>query len=91
MRILERGMGGTTGDRFRTTCSGGKEYTFRDCDIIHVESGAVFSIHNSDKAVVSNSACMKISVLKMHGQKTVPISVFSGRSFVRTDRQMKPT
>ncbi|MFZ6037486.1 MAG: glycosyl hydrolase family 28 protein [Bacteroidota bacterium] len=31
-----------------------KNITFRDCDIIHVESGAVFSIHNSDKAVVSN-------------------------------------
>lgn len=31
-----------------------KNITFRDCDIIHVESGAVFSIHNSDKAIVSN-------------------------------------
>jgi hypothetical protein len=28
--------------------------TFRDCDVIHVESGAVFSIHNSEKATVRN-------------------------------------
>ncbi|MDR2968770.1 MAG: hypothetical protein LBV32_04090 [Tannerellaceae bacterium] len=31
-----------------------KNITFRNCDVIHVESGAVFSIHNSDKATVSN-------------------------------------
>ncbi|SHF11263.1 Glycosyl hydrolases family 28 [Mariniphaga anaerophila] len=31
-----------------------RNITFSDCDIIHVEAGAVFSIHNSDKATVKN-------------------------------------
>ena len=31
-----------------------KNITFRNIDVLHVESGAVFSIHNSDKATVKN-------------------------------------
>jgi hypothetical protein len=29
-----------------------KNITFRNCDVIHVEAGAVFSIHNADQSVV---------------------------------------
>lgn len=55
-----------------------KNITFRDCDIIHVETGAVFSIHNSDKATVKNVLYENIR-LEDARQKLVDLAIFRSR------------
>jgi hypothetical protein len=55
-----------------------KNITFRDCDIIHVESGAVFSIHNSDRATVSNVLYDNIRV-EDADHKLVDLAIFRSR------------
>lgn len=55
-----------------------KNITFSDCDIIHVESGAVFSIHNSEKAKVSNVLYENIRVEDAR-QKLVDLAIFRSR------------
>ena len=39
---------------FELRCKTVNTITFRDCDLIHVERGAAFSIHNGDEAIVEN-------------------------------------
>jgi hypothetical protein len=55
-----------------------KNITFSDCDIIHVETGAVFSIHNSDKATVKNVLYKNIRVEDAR-QKLVDLAIFRSR------------
>ena len=68
-----------------------KNVIFRDCDIIHVEkanSSAVFSIHHSDKAMVSNILYENIRVEDAH-HKLFDLAIF--RSIWCTDgRQTDP-
>jgi polygalacturonase len=63
---------------FELLCSEVKNIIFRDCDIIHVESGAVFSIHNSDKAVVKNVLFENIRVEDAR-QKLFDLAIFRSR------------
>ena len=55
-----------------------KNITFQDCDIIHVESGAVLSIHNSDKATVKNILYKNIRIEDAR-QKLVDLAIFRSR------------
>lgn len=55
-----------------------KNIIFRNCDIIHVESGAVFSIHNSDKALVKNVLFENITVEDAR-HKLVDLAIFRSR------------
>lgn len=55
-----------------------KNITFRDCDIIHVESGAVFSIHNSDKAIVKNVLYENIRIEDAR-HKLIDLAIFRSR------------
>lgn len=55
-----------------------KNIIFRNCDIIHVESGAVFSIHNSDKALVKNVLFENI-IVEDARQKLVDLAIFRSR------------
>ena len=55
-----------------------KNITFSDCDIIHVESGAVLSIHNSDKATVKNVLYKNIRIEDAR-QKLVDLAIFRSR------------
>jgi len=55
-----------------------KNIAFCDCDIIHVESGAVFSIHNSDKATVKNVLYTNIRIEDAR-QKLVDLAIFRSR------------
>ena len=55
-----------------------KNITFRNCDIIHVESGAVFSIHNSDKATVKNILYEDIRVEDAR-HKLIDLAIFRSR------------
>lgn len=52
-----------------------KNVIFRDCDIIHVESGAVFSIHNGDNATVKNILFENIRV-EDASQKLFDLAIF---------------
>lgn len=63
---------------FELQCAEVKNITFRDCDIIHVESGAVFSIHNSDKATVKNILFENIRVEDAR-HKLVDLAIFRSR------------
>ena len=63
---------------FELHCAEVKNIIFRDCDIIHVESGAVFSIHNSDKATVKNVFFEDIRVEDAR-QKLVDLAIFRSR------------
>ena len=63
---------------FELLCSEVKNIIFRDCDIIHVESGAVLSIHNSDKAIVKNILFENIRV-EDATQKLVDLAIFRSR------------
>ena len=60
---------------FELQCDEIKNITFRDCDIIHVESGAVFSIHNADQATVKNILYENIRVEDAR-QKLIDLAVF---------------
>ena len=60
---------------FELLCAEVKNITFRNCDIIHVESGAVFSIHNSDRATVKNVLYEDIRVEDAR-QKLVDLAIF---------------
>lgn len=55
-----------------------KNITFRNCDIIHVESGAVFSIHNSDKAIVKNVLYEDIRI-EDATQKLIDLGIFRSK------------
>ena len=63
---------------FELLCSEVKNIIFRDIDVIHVESGAVFSIHNSDKAMVKNVLFDNIRV-EDAAQKLVDLAIFRSR------------
>ena len=63
---------------FELLCAEVKNIIFRDCDIIHVESGAVFSIHNSDKATVKDILFENIRVEDAR-QKLFDLAVFRSR------------
>ncbi|MCD7978817.1 MAG: glycosyl hydrolase family 28 protein [Tannerellaceae bacterium] len=64
-----------------------KNVTFRNIDLIHVESGAVFSIHNSDKAVVKDILYEDIRI-EDAGHKLIDLAIF--RSVYCTDGDMYP-
>ena len=49
--------------------------SFHDCDVIHVDDGAVFSIHNGDAATVSNVTFKNIRV-EDSTQKLFDLAVF---------------
>lgn len=55
-----------------------KNITFRNIDIIHVESGAVFSIHNSDKAIVKNVLYEDIRI-EDAGHKLIDLAIFRSK------------
>ena len=63
---------------FELLCDEVKNIIFRDCDIIHVESGAVFSIHNSDKATIKNVLFENIRVEDAR-QKLFDLAIFRSR------------
>ena len=65
-----------------------KNVIFRDCDIIHVESGAVLSIHNSDKATVKNVLFENIRVEDAQ-QKLFDLAIF--RTVYSTDGRRDTT
>lgn len=55
-----------------------KNIVFRNIDIIHVESGAVFSIHNSDKATVKNVLYEDIRI-EQAGYKLMDFSIIRSK------------
>ena len=58
-----------------------RNVTFRDCDIIRVERGAAFSIHNGDNAVVENVLFENIRVEDVRGDFAdmyIGLSIYSG-------------
>jgi Endopolygalacturonase len=63
---------------FELLCSEVKNIIFRDIDIIHVESGAVLSIHNSEKAIVKDILFENIRV-EDAAQKFVDLAIFRSR------------
>lgn len=52
-----------------------RDIAFRDCDVIHVEDGAVFSIHNGDFATVRNILFENIRVEDAR-QKLFDLAIF---------------
>jgi polygalacturonase len=52
-----------------------RDISFRDCDVIHVEDGAVFSIHNGDLATVRNIRFENIRVEDAR-QKLFDLAIF---------------
>ncbi len=65
-----------------------QDITFRDMDIIHVERGAVMSIHNGDEALVRNVHYEDIRI-EDPADKLIDIAVF--RSQYSRDRPATPT
>jgi hypothetical protein len=63
---------------FELHCAEVKNIIFRDCDIIHVESGAVFSIHNSERATVKDILFEDIRVEDAR-QKLFDLAIFRSR------------
>jgi len=55
-----------------------KNITFNDCDLIHVESGAVLSIHNSGKSTVKNVLFKNIRIEDAR-QKLFDLAIFRSR------------
>ncbi|MCD7851685.1 MAG: hypothetical protein LUH63_19385 [Parabacteroides sp.] len=55
-----------------------KNITFRDIDVLHVESGAVFSIHNSDKATVKNILYEDIRI-EDASHKLIDLAIFRSK------------
>jgi hypothetical protein len=55
-----------------------RDIVFRDCDVIHVEDGAVFSIHNGESATVRNVRFENIRVEDAR-QKLFDIAIFLSR------------
>jgi hypothetical protein len=74
-----------------------RNITWRDCDVIHVERGAVFSVHNGDFATVENVRFENVRVedardklLDLH----VGLSIYSSdcpERYHRRNPQRKPT
>lgn len=52
-----------------------RNVTFKDCDVIHVEDGAVFSIHNGDQSIVENIRFENIRVEDAR-QKLFDVAIF---------------
>ncbi len=55
-----------------------RDIVFRDCDVIHVEDGAVFSIHNGESATVRNVRFENIRVEDAR-QKLFDLAIFLSR------------
>lgn len=55
-----------------------KNIIFRDIDVLHVESGAVFSIHNSDKATVRNILYEDIRI-EDASHKLIDLAIFRSK------------
>lgn len=55
-----------------------KNIQFKDCDIIHVEAGAVLSIHNAGKSLVSNILFENIRIEDAR-QKLFDVAIFRSR------------
>jgi len=55
-----------------------RDVTFKDCDIIHVEDGAVFSIHNGDQSIDENIHFENIRVEDAR-QKLFDVAIFLSR------------
>jgi hypothetical protein len=55
-----------------------RNVTFKNCDVIHVEDGAVFSIHNGDQSVVENIRFEDIRVEDAR-QKLFDVAIFLSR------------
>lgn len=60
---------------FELRTSSISDVTFRNCDIIHVERGAAFSIHNGDRAVVENIRYENIRVENAR-HKLIDLAIF---------------
>jgi hypothetical protein len=68
-----------------------RNVTFKDCDVIHVEDGAVFSIHNGDQSIVENIRFENIRVEDAR-QKLFDIAIFLTQySIDRPDDQQERT
>ncbi len=55
-----------------------RNVAFKNCDVIHVEDGAVFSIHNGDQSVVENIRFENIRVEDAR-QKLFDVAIFLSR------------
>lgn len=72
-----------------------RDITFRDCDIIRVERGAAFSIHNGDDALVENVLFENIRVEDVRGDFAdmyIGLSIYSAdcpNPYRRSDPQRK--
>lgn len=73
-----------------------RNVTFRDCDIIRVERGAAFSIHNGDNALVENVRFEDIRVEDVRGDFAdfyIGLSIYSAdcpNPYRRSDPRRKP-
>ncbi len=73
-----------------------RNVTFRDCDIIRVERGAAFSIHNGDNALVEDVRFENIRVEDVRGDFAdfyIGLSIYSGdcpNPYRRSDPRRKP-
>jgi len=63
---------------FELQCNEVKNITVKNCDFIHVDKGAVISIHNGDKARVSNVLFEDIRIEDCN-QKLFDLSIFYNR------------
>ena len=60
---------------FELQCTEIKDIVFKNCDIIHVDKGAAISIHNGDKAKVSNVLFEDIRIEDCN-QKLFDLAIF---------------
>ncbi len=65
-----------------------KNITFRDCDVIHCDDGAVFSIHNGDRSVVTDVTFENIRVEDAR-QKLFDLAIFFSQYSVDAPRDRK--
>jgi len=64
-----------------------RNITFKECDIIHVEDGAVLSIHNGDRSTVQDIRFENIRIEDAH-QKLFDVAIFLSQYSV--DRPQNP-
>ncbi len=76
---------------YETRCDAMRDIVFQDCDVIHAEfegyqSGAVFSIHNCDRATVSDVLYEDIRVEDAR-EKLIDVKIFYTPRCSRDDRR----
>jgi hypothetical protein len=66
-----------------------RDILFRDCDVIRVERGATFSIHNGDSATVSN-VCFENIRVEDSRDKLVDLAIFVSQYSVNRPAELRP-